>query len=264
MVDLLLDPQIRIFVVAPILIITLLVMFGRHYMMAFTSQKEKDLVQVRENQALMRSRMLRMNGRFISPKAFEMRRQYFANDADDWAKPKECTGYFASKKRDVPPPNPMSDPSQMQNMMMGSMSNMVSMMVVGAIINQVFSGFVTIRVPFPLTIRFKPMLQRGIQLSTLSSSWVSSASFYFICLFGLRGVFSLILGPDNDADSMRAMQQQMMGAGGPPDPGKAFKKESEDLTIVTHKFQLDGVEGKLMASDAFQEAAVSGATKKSQ
>jgi hypothetical protein len=35
------------------------------------------------------------------------------------------------------------------------------MMVVGAIINMVFAGFVIIRVPFPLTIRFKQMLQRG-------------------------------------------------------------------------------------------------------
>ena len=26
---------------------------------------------------------------------------------------------------------------------------------------------------------------------------MSSASFYFICVFGLRGVMSLILGPDN-------------------------------------------------------------------
>lgn len=252
------DPQIRIFVVAPILFITFLVMLGRHYVSAFITPKQTELVQVMENQALGRSRMLRMNGRFISPKAFEMRRQYFV-DAED-----ETKGFFARKRRDVPPPNPMTDPSQMNNMMMGSMSNMVSMMVVGAIINQVFSGFVTIRVPFPLTLRFKPMLQRGIQLSTLSSSWVSSASFYFICLFGLRGVFTLLLGPDNDSDSMRAMQQQMQGMGGPQDPGKAFKKEQDDLHIVTHKFELDNVEQKLMASDTFSEASATGAEKKAQ
>merc|ERR1712205_29061 len=94
----------------------------------------------------------------------------------------------------------------------------------GGIINSVFSGFVMIRVPFPLTLRYKPMLQRGIQLTTLSSSWVSSASFYFICVFGLRGLMSLVLGPDNDADSMRAMQQQMMGGGMNPqqNPIKQF------------------------------------------
>jgi len=244
MVELLLDPQIRTFVVAPILFITFLVMLGRHYYFSgFRTQKKVELVQMMENQALQRSRMLRMNGKFINPKAFEMRRQYFFNTSE----PEE--GFLVKKKRNVAPPNPMQDPSQMQNMMMGSMSNMISMMVVGAIINAVFSGFVTIRVPFPLTLRFKPMLQRGIELGTLSSSWVSSASFYFICLFGLRGVFTLLMG-ENDSDDMRVMQQQMQGAQGPPDPGKAFQKESEELQIVKHKWELESVETVLLNSDS--------------
>lgn len=30
----------------------------------------------------------------------------------------------------------------------------------------------TAKVPFPLTLRFKAMLQRGIELQTLSASWL--------------------------------------------------------------------------------------------
>lgn len=54
-----------------------------------------------------------------------------------------------------------------------------------------------VRLPFPLTLRFKLMLQRGIDTPDMDVSWVSSISWYFLCLFGLNAVFRLILGDDN-------------------------------------------------------------------
>ena len=52
-----------------------------------------------------------------------------------------------------------------------------------------FSGFLTARVPFPLTLRFKQLMQRGIDLGSLDASWISSMSWYFIGAFGMRGLF---------------------------------------------------------------------------
>nr|XP_006625472.1 PREDICTED: ER membrane protein complex subunit 3-like [Lepisosteus oculatus] len=107
------------------------------------------------------------------------------------------------------------------------------------------------KVPFPLTLRFKPMLQRGIELLSLDASWVSSASWYFLNVFGLRSMYNLILGHDNAADQSRIMQDHMTGAAMamPPDPNKAFKSEWEALEIVEHQWALETVEEELMSRD---------------
>lgn len=56
----------------------------------------------------------------------------------------------------------------------------------------------TARLPFPLTIRFKEMLQRGlIDVPDLDASWCSSISWFFLCSFGLNPVYRLLLGDEN-------------------------------------------------------------------
>lgn len=54
-----------------------------------------------------------------------------------------------------------------------------------------------VKLPFPLTIRFKAMLQSGVMTRDLDVRWVSSLSWYFLNLFGLQSVFGFILGSDN-------------------------------------------------------------------
>ena len=53
------------------------------------------------------------------------------------------------------------------------------------------------KLPFPLTLRFKSMLQSGVGTRDLDVRWVSSLSWYFLNLFGLQSVFIFILGNDN-------------------------------------------------------------------
>jgi hypothetical protein len=240
--ELQLDPAIRTWVFLPIFLINFLIGVLRHYVsVLLSSQKKVDLEQVKDSQALIRARVLRENGKYIPKQSFLMRKNYF-NDED--------SGILkVGTRKTTAPPNPMTDPSMMTEMVKGNMTSMVPMMVVGGWINWHFSGFVTTKVPFPLTLRFKPMLQRGIELQSLDAAWVSSVSWYFLNVFGLRSIYSLVLGENNAADQSRVMQEQMsMQAGGmPPDSKQAFKAEWEGLEITDHNWALRNADVEMMS-----------------
>jgi len=107
-------------------------------------------------------------------------------------------------------------------------------MVIMGWINFFFQGFVLIKLPFPLTLGFKSMLQRGIETPDMDVRWVSSLSWYFLNFFGLNGLYRLILGGDNSADSSRDMSASPFGAmaaqpGQPQDFNKLFKAEQDNL-----------------------------------
>uniref|UniRef100_A0A3P9JP93 ER membrane protein complex subunit 3 n=1 Tax=Oryzias latipes TaxID=8090 RepID=A0A3P9JP93_ORYLA len=184
--ELLLDSSIRMWVVLPIVFITFFVGVLRHYVTQLLhSDKKVDLEQVSDrcdlqlqhsfpiiplfklspaslHQVLLRSRVLRENGKYIPKQSFTMRKHYFNNTE---------TGFFKKVKRKVVPKNPMTDSTMLTDMMKGNLTNVLPMIVIGGWINWAFSGFVITKVPFPLTLRFKPMLQRGIDLLSLDASW---------------------------------------------------------------------------------------------
>jgi len=54
-----------------------------------------------------------------------------------------------------------------------------------------------VKLPFPLTIKFKSMLQAGVATKDMDPRWMSSISWYFLCIFGLQPVFNFLLGSDN-------------------------------------------------------------------
>jgi len=111
-------------------------------------------------------------------------------------------------KKLTPQEQMLSDPSAMTNMMKGNLVQMVPQMLTMAWVNFFFSGFIVARVPFPVTQRFRGMLQRGVDLPGLDVTYVSSLSWYFLIMFGISGVLQLALGEATVNDTA-LMQQQM-------------------------------------------------------
>ena len=82
-------------------------------------------------------------------------------------------------KQDKDPLAAMRDPSIMMQQQKSMFTVMPPQMVMMGIISYFFSGFVMVKIPLPLSLKFKGMTQRGIDLQTLDVSFVSSFSWYF-------------------------------------------------------------------------------------
>mmetsp|Transcript_49755 Transcript_49755/g.113016 ORF Transcript_49755/g.113016 Transcript_49755/m.113016 type:complete len:307 (-) Transcript_49755:199-1119(-) len=246
-----LDANIRDWVVLPMFVIMVFVNLLRHYVqMLLKSDKQIDPKEIRYKQTLTRSSYLRRNGAFLSEEAWKTRKAYFTNKEsgvlNEQGLPKG--GMNAAS---------MMNPMTMLDMMKGNITFIVPNMAMMAIINQFFQGFVLVKVPFSLTNRFKSMLHRGVDLSTLDVSYVSSLSWYFLLMFGLRGLIKLFLGENSDSlDEGRAYQAQMgmaMGGGGPGaafNAEAAYKGEREQLEFVklAKSGMLDDVEKRLLGA----------------
>ncbi|CAG8681518.1 18239_t:CDS:2 [Acaulospora morrowiae] len=244
-----LDPAIRDWVLIPIMVVMVLVGVFRDQVTVLLSgsgPKKPVLKAIRETRVLVRGATLRSYGNHIPPSSFYSRKSYLANAYEK--------GYYLKNPIAMNQTvNPM-DPQGMEMMMEGMKKNfamIIPQTVIMGWVNFFFSGFVLIKMPFPLTLRFKSMLQRGVETSDMDVTWVSSLSWYFLNLFGLRSIFSLLLGEDNAADGMRDMTAMpQMGAsatGQPQNYHKLHLAEKENLELTPHAWELEDVEYRLLA-----------------
>jgi hypothetical protein len=238
-----LDPEIRNWVLIPIVLITMLVGIGRSMISQLVkSDSAVDADKVKHMSLIQRAQRLRGAQRFIPPAGFAMRKAYLCD--------KDAGMLRRTIEVDPMKNNPMSNPDGMMNMLKGNMSMMLPHILMMGWINYFFSGFVLVKLPFPVTSRFKSMLQRGVDLGSLDVSYVSSLSWYFLVMFGLRSFYSLVLGSGHEDMDAKMMQAQMgMGGGGQPqqfDPNKHFEREADQLEIVSHEWVVGGAEKRLL------------------
>nr|CCA17543.1 conserved hypothetical protein [Albugo laibachii Nc14] len=245
MVEIILDPSIRDWVVFPMLIIFVCSAMLRHYVtLLLKSDTIANADELRPINTIKRAQITRMNSKFIHPDAYAMRKHYFIASE----KKHGMKGVLREKVKNESM-NQMMNPNSMLEMMKGNMTFMVSNFVMMGLMSYFFGGFVLAKVPFSLTQKFKMMLQRGIELNTLDVSYVSSVSWYFLVMFGIRGFLSLILGEQSASDDTKAMQMQMgMGAGANMgfDAPKAYKQERVNLRLQVHEWALEHAERILL------------------
>lgn len=239
-VSLYLDSQIRDWVLFPITLVMILVGILRHYVVLLLQSAPKKLSKeaIREQRALVRSNVLRAtSANSPLPPAYYKGISHYLSEA--FTKGTYLKDGPPKDDKPVTPPNPLTDPAAMDGMMSGMKTQMVMMvpqMVIMGWINFFFQGFVLIKLPFPLTLGFKQMLQRGVETPDMDVRWVSSLSWYFLNFFGLNGLYRLILGNDNSADSSRDMTTPFAAAatvqaqpGQAQDFNKMFKAEKDNL-----------------------------------
>ncbi len=245
--DLLLDPSLAGWVLFPISLVMLLVGVIRNNVTFLLRPKLrlKPIKEVREQHYLMACGNLRNNHQTVTKQFFENKKSFFLDGIKKGSYLKDPSA------RGQTPANPLTDPKGMDGMMemmKGNIAMIVPQTLMMSWINSFFAGFVLMKLPFPLTVRFKSMLQSGVMTQDLDVRWVSSISWYFLNLIGLKAVFALILGEDNAASEQMGQQQNMGGFQPGVDVDKIFQAEGENLNIVQHVYVLDGIENRVLVA----------------
>ena len=266
--SLLLDSDLRNWVLLPITVVMVLVGMFRNNLMQLFEGKPKlaTLAAARQQNIMRRASALRLNYPVLPPASVAARKAFLARVLSDGSYLDPQAKRVTSP--DEMPESPVND-AMMENLMdqaKRSLLMMVPQTVIMGWVNFFFTGFVLIRLPFPLTQRFKIMLQRDIDTPDLDVSWVSSLSWYFLNLYGLDAIYRLVLGNNRAADSMRdmaafgagaaMMQQQPQMPGQQVDHAKLHAAERDSLELIgavstkDARWIGDGIEARVLGAYA--------------
>lgn len=263
-----LDPSIRDWVVLPLLVIMIAAGLLRTYLGQLLRAKSRkiDPTEARGRPDLQRAkRLVGGGGGYLDPAKWEARRRYYAGESSVGAAADAKGGFlrdearwaeeFKQEQEQSAGALDAMNPMQAMEGMKGQMAFMVQNMVLMQGIQYFFHGYVIIKIPFHLTQGFKQMFQRGLDLSTLDTSYVSSVSWYFLVMFGLRAFFRLVVGDPTPDVQQSAMIQHELGRApgaapvGPQqfDAKKALVAEADNLELArAKKSVLDDAEKRLL------------------
>jgi len=237
----------------------------RHYLgLVLKSSTVKPIPKIehRIKSTLTRASRLRSGAAsYLSKDKWEGRVKYWTDEQQGYLKEEmqwieEETERQAAAKGNEDDGGDMPDPMAMLGPMKGQFAFMAQNMVLMQGIGYFFSGYVLVKVPIPLTNGFKIMFQKGLDLSSLETGYVSSVSWYFLVMFGLRAFFKLVIDGGGNAmqDTMEAsvVQTDLGNTFAAGAPGQKFaaekflKAEIENLELTKYKSILDDADKRLL------------------
>eukprot|EP00587_Corethron_hystrix_P008654 CAMPEP_0113310676 /NCGR_PEP_ID=MMETSP0010_2-20120614/8228_1 /TAXON_ID=216773 ORGANISM="Corethron hystrix, Strain 308" /NCGR_SAMPLE_ID=MMETSP0010_2 /ASSEMBLY_ACC=CAM_ASM_000155 /LENGTH=315 /DNA_ID=CAMNT_0000166183 /DNA_START=84 /DNA_END=1031 /DNA_ORIENTATION=+ /assembly_acc=CAM_ASM_000155 len=219
--------------------------------------------EARARSAVARAHRTRMVGGhgMLTEAAYAARREYYVGDGEGEDGTK---GLFRDPEKAAAASGPAADPMAAlmgggaMSGMLGQSAFMIQNMIMMNGIQHFFQGYVLLKIPFPLTNGFKSMFQRGLNLTTLDTSYVSSLSWYFLVSFGLRGFYQLCMrgwGRNYISEGMYRMLQMGVSRGGAGTPGQVFdatqlfKTEADNFEMTPFRPQVDNAEKELLGKN---------------
>lgn len=245
--ELLLDSQIRNWVLIPIIVVMFLsAMLRNNIAQLLTPAPSLEKTESKVSQIIARTTRLRTYHNYLPEKKFKQRRNYFC---------KSDTGILNQQYEAEGIPAFM-DPTQALGGMKRSIPYAISTVLLLSWVSHFCSGFIIAKIPFNLTQRFRGLVQRGVELDALDVRYVSSSSLYFLALMGINGIVSLFTGDKKmSAQDKLAAMGMPMGMGMPGmmgAPGKDFNKmiaaEKDNLKLMKYRDNLENVEDYLLKS----------------
>jgi hypothetical protein len=261
-----LDPAIRDFVLIPIFVVVMLTSVLRANLTKILGagkppQRSPDLAELKYVCMFQRLANLKKNRNYIFN---------FSAKAAMYLNQNERRGPLGLLQQE--PPQQMSamekmmqqnqDPSTALNMVKSQFMFLGVHGSLGYWVNSLFSGFLVAKTPFPLTFKIKSMLQRGVDVAALDTSYVSSLSWYFFIMISSSGLLQLfnylfteqdpLNQSSDDSSEMMMMASGGMMTGANPlggtglDIKKQIEAEKEALQVLSHEFALEDAELRLL------------------
>lgn len=233
-----LDHRIQIWVLLPISIATALMsLLRRAITVIATEEPPTNLIKTRDSNTLARSANLRRSGGWISHEQFMVRKVYFVHPQ---------TGVLTKPSKAKSAMSALMNPQHLANQVTALLSSLLPQMILGAWARYLFAGVAVCRLPFPLSQRFRGMLQSGMELAgqNVSVSYVSALSWYLLNLFGNAGFIRVIThGTDVTPPQQNLASQVAMNVG----LEKVFETERSALQDVHYESLLDEAEQQLIS-----------------